>query len=300
MRLEQGTLFELEDVYRPLRPLCSNQKDGKYKRRTKDEALHYAYIEANPLCVQSLIVADVDYGNYWAYEDKDLPAPSWRSSTLFPDSYHAVWALRTPVCLTDAGKRPPVNLLARVEAGLRRALSADEAYSGRITKNPLHPMHTTTWGINGETDQSNIETYTLKELAEALDYAHLLPKLWEKKTLKNSGVGRNVELFDITRNWAYRAVKRYWGERYSDWEETVLAYAYNKNLSTIADTWETPLPQTEVKHLARSIAKWVWRKFTPERLSAIQSHRGKQSAKRHWGTKQVEALQIIDMLGTES
>ena len=286
MHGEQIALFELNEVYKPQRPLCSNEKTGSYKRRARDKALDFAYIETNPLCIQSLIVADVDDGDFWAYEKHDLPAPSWRTSTLFPDSYHAVWALRNPVVLTDAARRPPVNLLARVESGLRRALDADESYGGRITKNPVNRSHRTTWGINGETDRDHIAAYGLKELAAALDYAHLLPKLWEKRALQSSGVGRNVTLFDLTRNWGYRAVRRYWSDSYEDWEEAVLAYATNKNLGVIASDWGTPLPTNEVRHLSRSIAKWIWRKFTPERFSAIQSHRAQQ----RWGTKTDDLL----------
>lgn len=295
----QETLFDLEEIYKPQRPLCSNQKDGSYKRRSRSDALDYAYIETNPLCVQSLIVADVDHGDYWAFEKYDLPAPTWRASTLFADSYHAVWALRDPVCLTDAAHRPPVNLLARVETGLRRAVEADTSYGGRITKNPLNVAHTTTWGVNNETNADSLQAYGLKELAAALDYAHLLPKLYERDALINSGVGRNVTLFDLTRNWAYRAIKRYWGDSYTEWEETVFAYVTNKNLSVIADDWGSPLPQQEVKYLSKSIAKWVWRKFTPERFAQIQAARGTVRALQLWAQKQHNAAQTLELLGIE-
>ena len=288
---EQGALFSLDEVYRPLRPLCSNEKDGSYRRRSRQDALEYAYIETNPLCVQSLVVADVDNGDWWDYDRAGIPAPSWRTYTLLDSSYHAVWALRDPVCLTDASRRAPVNLLARVEAGLRRAVHADSSYGGRITKNPLNTRHTTTGGINDENSEDSLDAYTLRELASALDYAHLLPKLHERRALIASEVGRNVSLFDTTRNWAYRAVQRYWDGPYSEWEETVFAYTMNKNLGVIADEWGVPLPTTEVKHLARSISKWVWRRFTPERFSAIQRHRIQQ----RWGTSTQDILAALDL-----
>lgn len=287
----QDALFSLDEVYRPQRPLCSNRKDGGYRRRSRDEALGYAYIETNPLCIQSLVVADVDHGDWWDYEAAGVPAPTWRTYTLLDSSYHAVWALRDPVCLTDAARRAPVNLLARVEAGLRRAVHADAGYGGRITKNPLNDRHTTTWGINGEHSADSLDTYTLRELAAALDYADLLPKLGERKALLGSDVGRNVSLFDVTRNWAYRAVKRYWHGAYSEWEETVYAYALNKNLGVIADEWGTPLPDTEVLHLARSISKWVWRRFNPEQFTELQRHRVKQ----RWGTSTQEFLTALEL-----
>lgn len=60
---------------------------------------------------------------------------------------HIVYALGAPVCLSNAGNRKPVNLLARVEAGLTRVLGGDPAFAGRITKNPeCTTAHLPLWG----------------------------------------------------------------------------------------------------------------------------------------------------------
>ena len=56
-------------------------------------------------------------------------------------------------------------------------------------------------------------------------------------------MGRNITLFDTTRHWGHRAIKRYWDGSYTDWAETVYAYADNKNMSIIADEWGAPLPE---------------------------------------------------------
>lgn len=52
------------------------------------------------------------------------------------------YALKDPVCLTNAARCTPVNLFARVEQGLMDVLGGDIGYGGRITKNPTHPAHT--------------------------------------------------------------------------------------------------------------------------------------------------------------
>lgn len=296
MTWEQGTLFDFETVYRPERPLCSPHKTGPYTRRHRNQALAYPFIEANPACLQSLIVADVDMpGTFWEYEARGLPIPSWRIANLFTDHYHAVWALQAPVVLTDAARRPPINLLARIEAGLRRGLQADPGYGGRIMRNPLTEEGTaTTWGINDEASADHCPAYTLKELAAALDAAGFLPKTAEKQALRESTVGRNVALFDCTRQWAYRAIKRYWDGPFDEWNETVLAYAHTRNHGIIADQWGTPLPQTEVKHLSRSIAKWVYRRFTPEQFTERQRQRGRRKglAKRLRVQAELATLEI--------
>lgn len=76
-------------------------------------------------------------------------------------SGHIVYALEAPVCLTDAGHRAPVNLLARVEQGLTDVLGGDIGYGGRITKNPTHTAHMPLWGASEA-------LYGLKNLAKAL------------------------------------------------------------------------------------------------------------------------------------
>jgi hypothetical protein len=88
-------------------------------------------------------------------------------------------------------------------------------------------------------------------------------------------VGRNVALFDLCRHWAYRARLRYTDR--TEWEEVVYAYAWDRNLALIGDEFTRgPLAAGEVKHLARSVARWVWRNFTTEQFLAIQRARAKK------------------------
>ena len=51
----------------------------------------------------------------------------------------------------------------------------------------------------------------------------------------------------------------------------------------------TPLPTMEIHHLSRSIAKWIWKRFTPETFSKIQSTRAKISGP----TRQKKSANII-------
>ena len=48
------------DHWLPAKPLCADRKNGSYKRQTRARALEHAYIETNPLAMQSLIVTDHD------------------------------------------------------------------------------------------------------------------------------------------------------------------------------------------------------------------------------------------------
>lgn len=257
----------------PRAPLASNHKQGPYYRHRRDEALGMAYIEANPLVMQSLVVIDRDHSDTDLAADlAGLPAPTYIASNPHTGTGHIVYGLSSPVCLTDAAHRRPINLLARIEQGLTTVLDGDPAYGGRITKNPLVAPHVTLWG-----DQ----TYELRTLAQALDDLGALPDTNNpRKTLTASALGRNVALFDLTRHWAYRAIRTHWDGPQGAWETDVFAHAWQHNETTIAnDFTRGPLPYTEVHHLAQSIARWTWRNMTRQSFSARQSALGKHGGK---------------------
>lgn len=272
---EQLALFGA--AYRPRRPLCGPAKTGPYRRRERVVALSESpYIETNPTCIQSLIITDVDAGDVFGLAQLvGLPPESWAVRTRNAiGSGHIGYALATPVVLTDAARRRPINLLARVEWGIRDVLGGDTAYAGRIMKNPLSPgaFQDTLWP-----QDVIFPTYTLRELASSLADLGALPSPGDPRP-RQSGVGRNVDIFDRTRAWAYRAIKRYWGGDFGEWGEVVHAKAVILNLDLEREGRE-PLPDREILHLSRSISKWVWSRFTPEAFSEIQAQR----VSKRWG-----------------
>lgn len=272
---EQLALFGAS--YKPRKPLCGPSKTGPYRRRKRSAALSSAsYIEVNPLCVQSLIVTDVDAGDVEGLPQLvGLPPESWAVRTRNEiGSGHIGYALATPVVLTDAAHRRPINLLARVEQGLRDVLGGDMAYAGRIMKNPLSPgaFQDTLWP-----QDVIFPTYALRELASSLADLRALPSPGDPRP-RASGVGRNVDIFDRTRTWSYRAIKRYWGGDFGEWGEVVHAKARILNLD-LEREGRIPLPDREILHLARSISKWTWQKFSPETFSEIQEQR----VSKRWG-----------------
>jgi len=124
-----------------------------------------------------------------------------------------------------------------VEHSLAVALKADISYSGLITKNPLSD----TWLVD-----YNNGRFTLEEIAEYCDIAP--SRRFERVAL---GEGRNCSLFNEVRLWAYYQVKEYVTP--NSWHEAVL------NKCERGNTFETPLPYSEVKATAKSIAKWTWK-----------------------------------------
>ena len=106
------------DHWLPHAPLAAERKDGAYRRVSREHALQLPYIEANPLCLQSIVVTDHDGSEADQVADlAGLPQPSWVTLNPHTRSGHIAYALAAPVCLTDSARRKPINLLARIEQG---------------------------------------------------------------------------------------------------------------------------------------------------------------------------------------
>lgn len=278
--------------WNPSRPLAGSTKDGGKWHTTRTRALTLPYIETNAPCLQSLIVTDVDATDVDRLPEMvGLPAASWAVRRDDSGTGHIGYALTAPVCLTDAGRRRPVNLLARIEVGLRDVLGGDVGYAGRFTKNPITPPagQATLWG-------EEFPTFQLRDLAASLDQLHALPHWRDPAPRQASGVGRNVDVFDRTRTWAYRAIRRYWTDGFDTWAEIVHDQATIRN-EALEHENRHPLPTVEVAHLARSIARWTWRRFTPETWKARQTTLGRKagtaSAEKRWGARTVERLEML-------
>lgn len=258
----------VEQVYLPTKPIAAHTKDGAAFHVTKNVALdQFAYIQPNPPCLRSLIITDRDLSDTdYITDELGLLVPSWTACNPTSGTGHVAYALSRPVCTTNAARRKPVNLLARIEAGLVTVLGGDPAYNGVRTKNPLDDTHLT---VRLWTDE--IPTYSLHDLAQALDDLHALPHWNNRKAITGTEIGRNVALFDATRRWSYTAIRKHSYPPINDWFNLVEGYATTRNLSDIADTYARgPLPPIEVHHISRSIAKWTHKRFTKQAFSDRQ------------------------------
>ena len=110
-------------------------------------------------------------------------------------------------------------------------------------------------------------------------------------------MGRNVALFNITRQWAYRARLRYTDS--TEWAETVYAFASMKNASVIADEFSRgPMSESEVAQIAKSIAGWVWGNITPEQTKANRA-RWAKNLEQGRVQKMKERLEALEAMNSE-
>jgi hypothetical protein len=269
----------------PRKPYCSNDLGSGIVIRPKNKAIGFKFLQLNDLYVKALIF-DVDHNfGAWTWDPVGLPPPAWATVNPRNGFAHLIYPLKTPVCRTDAARIKPLKYLAAIEAGYRTRLEADPGYSGLLTKNPLHPD----WGL---TVFDGTVAYDLDYLADWID----LPKKSEKRILPE-GLGRNCTLFDVVREWAYRAIKDYWKpEGSGTWYKAILDHCRNCNVFSV------PLPDSEIRATAKSIANWTWKRMTPQgkkdfvrrtHTSDLQAIRGKKSGKIRKMKSDIEFEQTI-------
>jgi hypothetical protein len=251
----------------PKRPYCTSDLSEGLRIRGLAQALKKPYIQINPPHLRVWSIYDVDReGAAFAWEEANLPPPSWAAINRENGHAHLVWGLAAPVLVDSPDMRlAPLRYLCAVEAAFRAKLDADQGFSGLITKNPAHPL----WRLL----RGPRVGYELGELAEWVD----LPRHLPKRKPEQIGLGRNVTLFDWLRHYAYRQVRHYKTDvrNFVVWQAHLNTKALERNGDFL---W--PLDPREVWYIVKSVSKWVWHRFdvaaSDARFSALQAARGRQ------------------------
>ena len=264
----------------PNKPYCMDEKPGYMLIRSKAIAVKKPYLQVNsPLTTIYFVFDDDKEDSALSWFDTNLPAPYW--TTQNPDNGHChhCYKLEIPLHTSEFSSIKAIKYAQAVYYAYALKLGADLSYSQLITKNPLHPQHRTTYWTK--------QAYSLDYLADFVE----LPKKLPKK-LEVVGLGRNVTMFEKGRRWAYTAIRDYMHHNSShEWERAVKTH-----LEAINAGFEVPLPYSEVKATAKSIAKWVWQRFSYGEFSAIQAKRGAKGGKAKglaYTEKREQALQLL-------
>jgi hypothetical protein len=221
------------------------------------------YIQPNGPTHKWWLVYDVDRpGAAIDWSDRNCPPPSITAKNPENGHAHLIYGLETSVRTAPDAKSHPLRYAAAIDFALQRALDADPQYSGLICKNPLHPY----WQVTS----FEPHLYTLNELDGWLDLSEAKDR---RRRLPDYGLGRNCNLFEQTRLWAYRAIRQGWPD-FDRWQAAVeqRALMYNAGFSA-------PLDHTEVRHVARSIARWTHQHLDAASFSAWQAAQGAKKGK---------------------
>lgn len=233
----------------PKKPYCSDDLYLGLQIRPKATALLKRYIQHNHPYYTHYFVFDLDsksaYVDY-LYSMVGVPKPNFVIENPENGHAHFIYQLATPIYNTDASKPKPIKYANAVYLALRTALNADINYSGLITKNALHEH----WRTHVLREQP----YTLDQLSERLDLtANQINK--EIKVDEAVGLGRNCCVFHTVRHWAYVEVRLYRGKTYNQWLDSVIDHCCSINIQ-----FNNPMQYNEVKGIAKSIARWVWKR----------------------------------------
>ena len=260
----------------PRRPYCSNNPRWGTRVRGVASALKYTHLQFNDRRTLRWFVFDVDHPDAaFAWEEALLPAPNIVAGNPENGHAHLFWALARPVHTSVGARASPLAYAADIERGMCRRLAADPFYRGPLAKNPRSRRWRVLW--------PSPRPYMLEHLDGFLTAGdkQLPPSMAEA-----TGLGRNCALFDELRSLAYaeaRSFDRSTGE--SHFHHTILEMAGQLNSGFFASPGG-PLSRTEVRTIARSVAKFSWREFRPEKFSAIQRYRAEARTRRN--------LQIIN------
>ena len=254
---------QLADFFNNLayKPYCADELLYGLQIRPKKTAINMQYIQGNQPCMIHYFFFDIDREEaVMAWHDSNLPMPYWTAQTQKNGHAHICYKLEIPLCTSELASQKAISYAAKIQAGLANKLGADVGYSHLITKNPFHPDWRTTFWTE--------RAYTLDYLA---DFVELPKKLSKKQEV--SGLGRNCTLFDTVRKWAYTAVRDYLHHHSSlTWEKAVLTH-----LEALNGEFQEPLPYSEIKATAKSIANYCWRKFSHAGFSEWQSNNAQRA-----------------------
>ena len=255
----------------PHKPYCTNDFTYGVRILPKDIAILARFIQQNQPHAQHWLAFDVDRtGAAIDWSDRNCPAPNITVKNPRNGHAHLLYALTLPVRTAPDASASALKYAAAIERSLCEKLGADVNYSGLICKNPFHRE----WQVA----EWREDAYTLDELADYLDLSASACRSIDK----NYGMGRNCHLFEMTRKWAYRAIRQGW-PAFSQWLDAVIQRVemYNASLPV-------PLSPPECRAIGKSIAKYTHRNFTPETFAQyvadthtpeIQAARGRKGGK---------------------
>jgi hypothetical protein len=218
---------------------CSDTKSHTVIRNLAI-ALKKPYIQANPLNSFEWIILDIDHEN--TYIDDLSVKPNIIVYNKDNNKAHYYFKIKA-VHNNDQSSYKALEYYQAVKYGLNILLGGDLAFTQTLSKNPLATEHFRVLEVHNK-------EYELSELAE---YCELVPKYRIKAITDVSEraeiLGRNQSIFDVVRVEAYKMNEP------TEEQIRAIADSYNNNLTN-------PLDTQEIKHIAKSIAKYVSRPKT--------------------------------------
>lgn len=251
----------------PARPYAADDFEAGLRILPRSMALEMPHIQLHGV-VRAYIPFDLDFdGAAFAWEEAGLPAPT--IITVNPENSHAhyLYGLDVPVIFPDRNgngkaRRRPMNFYRLIQAAYRERLSADRAYPGYMTKNPLHSrwepiVFDRTYGLEELADYVDLRGIRLFDRATPalnIDQIQIIPKGY-----------RNDTIFNLARKVAYGQVNLCSSK--DDLFNAVMNYC-----ASINTLCAPPLSHKQMAAIAKGISKWCY--VRREKFSGNHTNRG--------------------------
>ena len=180
------------------------------------------------------------------YDCMGVPEPNIVVENTENGHAHFLFKLETPVYLGENASTKPINYLNAIYSEIRTLLKADTAYSGLMSKNPLHEC----W----RTQELRVEPYSLAGLSQHLELELTFTKQPKIDLDEAYHEGRNSRIFTELKERAYVAVREFRGKTYQQWLESCIGYCMQLNSNLVH-----PLGYGEIKQIAKSVSKFCWK-----------------------------------------
>ncbi len=245
----------------PRYPYATDDPRQGMRPRKRENAIRYRYIQVGryPHAIFR-IVLDLDEPTWWEAMERIPPSLSIPNPQA-PWRAHLVYELEPPVWLSSPEDREaeanPFALVREVDARLRAYFRADPAYNGLLGRNPLAHPHLIGGG----------KLWDLRSLLEEL--RDLTPRRRALAYLDTATYGRNCELFDRTRVFAYSVVAMYRGKPngFDLFRQAVAYEAHRLNQALFRNHPQGPLPCGEVERsIVKSVSKWTFYRYRGTRV----------------------------------
>ena len=246
--------------------------------RNLNQGLDKLYIEINPINSYEWIVIDCDYEVPY-FEDM-VVYPNYIVKNPDNNKAHLFFKV-SAVHRNKSSSYKAQEYYHSIRIGLTLLFKGDLGFSQVLCKNPLVDDF---WRVEHIHDTE----YDLSELA---DYCDFLPKnLSKAKNIEDLGLGRNCSIFENVRHQAYKLPVN------ENLYDRIYYLCQQENM-----VFTTPLLDKEIKHIAKSITKYVSsrdNKFWYQKLVERQSERGKKSGQKRLNKSELLKAKIIPLLYT--
>jgi hypothetical protein len=245
----------------PHYPYATDDPRQGMRPRRKEKALEHLYIQVGryPHAIFR-IVLDLDEPTWWDAMDP-IPPTLIVPNPREPWKAHIIYELDPPIWLASPeayeSQANPFALVREVDALLRAYFGADPAYNGLLGRNPVAHPHLIgggkLWDLLG----------LLEELRE------LVPRRRALDYLDTATYGRNCDLFEQVRVFAYSVVAMYRGKPngFELFRRAVAYEAHRLNQALFRDHPQGPLPRKEVEiTVIKSVSKWTFDRYRGTRV----------------------------------